>query len=77
MSREQRQQSFNDATVLVSLAFPRRDSESAQLYMMWTRCASYLKHVLSLKDCFRKEKKAFPSFTALKTYCELSNACQR
>ena len=77
MTREQRQQSFNDATILVSLAFPRRDSASAQLYLMWTRCALYLEHVLSLKDCFREEKNAYPPFTALKLYCELNNACQR
>ena len=77
MTREQRQQSFNDTTILVSLAFPRRDSASAQLYLRWTHCALYLEHVLSLKDCFREEIKASPAFTALKTYCELNNACQR
>ena len=77
MTREQRQQSFNDATILVSLAIPRRDSASAQLYLMWTRCALYLEHVISLEDFFREGIKASPEFTVLKTYCELNNACQR
>jgi hypothetical protein len=63
--------------MLVSHAFPRRDSDVAQLYLMWDRCALYLQHVLNLKDCFREEKKSNPTFTALKTYCDLNNACQR
>ncbi|OTA54814.1 Tetratricopeptide-like helical [Hypoxylon sp. EC38] len=77
MTPEQRQQAFNNATILVSKAFPRRDSNIAQLYLMWDRCALYLQHVISLKDCFREEKKANPKFVALQTYCDLNNACQR
>ncbi|TVY82554.1 hypothetical protein LSUE1_G002863 [Lachnellula suecica] len=77
MTPEQRNQSFDDAAVLISHAFPRRDSNVAQLYLMWERCALFLPHVLSLKDRFREEKKANPLFTAPRTYCELSNACQR
>ncbi|KAI1408047.1 hypothetical protein F5Y13DRAFT_205132 [Hypoxylon sp. FL1857] len=77
MTPEQRQKAFNDATILVSKAFPRRDSNVAQLYLMWDRCALYLQHVISLKDCFREEKKANPKFSALQTYCDLNNACQR
>lgn len=77
MTPEQRQQAFNDATILVSKAFPRRDSNVAQLYLMWDRCAMYLQHVISLKDCFREEKESNPNFAALQTYCDLNNACQR
>jgi hypothetical protein len=77
MTPEERNWSFNDAAVLVSQAFPQRDSNIAQLYLMWERCALFLPHVLALKDCFREEKKANPLFTAPTTYCELSNACQR
>lgn len=77
LTSSQRQKSFNDATILVSHAFPRRDSNVAQLYLMWDRCALYLKHVLALKDCFREEKKSDTGFSALKVYCDLNNACQR
>lgn len=77
MTIEQRQQSFNDTATLVSRAFPRRDSDVAQLYLMWARCALYLQHVLNLKDCFREERKSNIAFTAQKTYCDLNNACQR
>ena len=68
MTAEQRQQSFNDAAILVSHAFPRRDSTVAQLYLMWARCGLYLQHVLSLKDCFREERKSNPGFSAPQTY---------
>lgn len=77
MTSEQRNRSFDDAAVLVSHAFPRRDSNIAQLYLMWERCASFLPHVLGLKDCFREEMKLNFLFTAPRTYCELNNACQR
>ncbi|OTA87935.1 hypothetical protein M434DRAFT_130703 [Hypoxylon sp. CO27-5] len=77
MTPEQRQKAFNDATILVSKAFPRRDSNVAQLYLMWDQCALYLQHVISLKDCFREEKNANPSFVASPMYCDLNNACQR
>lgn len=77
MNRKQKQQAFDDACVLVSKAFPRRDSNVAQLYLMWDQCAKYLQHVISLKDCFRKEKTDDPTMTVLQTYCDLNNACQR
>jgi hypothetical protein len=77
MTPQQRQQAFDDASVLVSRAFPRRDSKSAHLYLVWDRCALYVQHVISLKACFREEKKLNPEFAALQTYCDLNNACQR
>ncbi|KAK1771978.1 hypothetical protein QBC33DRAFT_616154 [Phialemonium atrogriseum] len=77
MTPEQRQQAFNDATILVSKAFPRRDSNVVQLYLMWDRCAMYLQYLISLKDCFREEKESNPNFAALQTYCDLNNAYQR
>ncbi|KAI9668929.1 MAG: hypothetical protein M1829_005241 [Trizodia sp. TS-e1964] len=77
MSPEDRQKSFNDATQLVSAAFPRKDAELAQMYHLWKSCALYLPHVLSLRDAFREEKKANPSFSALMLFCDLNNACQR
>lgn len=77
LTPEQRQICFNDAAILVANAFPRRDTASAQLYLMWKQCAAILQHVLSLKDCFRKELEANPGFKALQVYCELNNACQR
>lgn len=77
MTPEQRQRSFDGAVILISNAFPRRDSEVAQLYQMWDRCAVLLQHVLSLKYCFREEAKLNPTFTALQTYCKCNNACQR
>ncbi|KAK0110116.1 hypothetical protein ONS95_002771 [Cadophora gregata] len=77
MTPEERIKSFEAAATLVSLAFPRRDSNIAQLYLMWERCALFLPHVLSLKDCFREERKSNPSFPAPRIYCELNNTCQR
>lgn len=77
MSSAERQRSFKDATILVSQAFPRRDSDIAQLYLMWDKCSLYLQHVLSLKDCCREELAVTPGFTVPPTYCDLSNACQR
>lgn len=77
MSLEERQKSFNDATLLVSAAFPRKDAEFAQMYHSWKLCSLYLPHVLNLRDCFREEKEAHPKFSALVPYCKLNNACQR
>ncbi|KAH8807474.1 P-loop containing nucleoside triphosphate hydrolase protein [Xylogone sp. PMI_703] len=77
MSPEDRQKSFDDATILVSAAFPRKDDEFAHMYHMWKPCALYLPHVLSLRDSFREEKKANSTFSASVLYCSLNNACQR
>lgn len=77
MTAEQRQQCFNDASILVASAFPRKDTEFAQLYHMWKPCSLYLQHVLSLRDFFREELASNARFAALKLYCELNNACQR
>lgn len=77
MSAEDRQRSFNDAALLVSAAFPRKDAEFAQLYHSWKACSRYLPHVLSLRDFFREERATNPKFTALVEYCRLNNACQR
>lgn len=77
MSPEERQNSFNDATRLVSAAFPRKDLEFSQMYHFWEPCSFYLPHVLSLRDSFREEKEANPDFSALAQYCVLNNACKR
>ncbi|KAF2722639.1 NB-ARC and TPR domain protein [Polychaeton citri CBS 116435] len=77
MGRQGRQRSFNDATLLVSAAFPRKDAKFAQMYHRWGECARYLPQVLSLRDSFREEKKSDPEFSALMLYCDLNNACQR
>lgn len=77
LSPEMRQKAFDDAAVLISHAFPRRDTASAQMYLVWNKCAALLQHVLSLKDCFRKEMEEHGDFKATQIYCELSNACQR
>ena len=72
-----RQKGFNDATMLVSAVFPRKDAEFSQLYQRWDTCALYLPHVLSLRDSFREEKRSNPEFSALMLYCDMNNACQR
>lgn len=77
MTPEQRQQCFNNATILVASAFPRQDTKSAQLYQKWKTCALYLQHVLSLRDNFGEELKVNPAFFVSTSYCELNNACQR
>ena len=74
---DDRQKSFNDATVLVSAVFPRKDAEFSQMYHRWNTCALYLPHVLRLRDSFREEKKTNPEFSALMLYCDMNNACQR
>jgi hypothetical protein len=77
MTPEERQQGFNDATILLASSFPRKDAQSAQLYQRWKACSLYLPHVLSLTDCFREEIKANPNFSVLPLYCELNNTCSR
>ncbi|KAF2790021.1 hypothetical protein K505DRAFT_365114 [Melanomma pulvis-pyrius CBS 109.77] len=77
MTPQQRQQSFNDAALLVAAAFPRKDSQNAQLYRFWNTCSLHLQHVLSLRDCFPEELRDNPMFLATKSYCELNNQCQR
>lgn len=77
MTPEQRQQSFNDASILLSQAFPRKNKDTAQLYLLWSLCGAYRPHVINLKDCFLEEKKSNPKFYALQTYCDMNNACQR
>jgi hypothetical protein len=77
MTAEERWQAFNDATVLVSRAFPHRTTIVANLYLKWDRCAVYLQHAISLKDCFREEKRRNSNFVPLQIYCELNNQCQR
>ena len=77
MTLEQRQTSFNNASCLISLAFPRRDSNSAVLYQKWKRCALCLPHILSLKDCFLEEKAGNPNFRVQQTFVDMNNACQR
>ncbi|KUJ22180.1 uncharacterized protein LY89DRAFT_778484 [Mollisia scopiformis] len=77
MTSEQRQEAFNNAAILMYHTHPRRDANRANLYLMWDLCAKYLLHVISLKDCFREEKKFNPKFTALSLYCSLNNSCQR
>lgn len=77
MTPQQRQQSFNDAATLVASAFPRKDSQNAQLYHFWNTCSLHLQHVLSLRDYFREELRDNSKFSATKSYCELNNRCQR
>lgn len=77
MTPERRQQSFSDASVLLSHAFPRKNKDTAQLYLLWSRCAVYRPHVINLKDCFLEERKFNSSFYALQAYCDMNNACQR
>jgi hypothetical protein len=77
MSFEQKQQTFLDASVLVSAAFPRRNPELGELFTMWPICAKYLQHVLYLKDHFREQQRANTRFSASTIYCELNNSCQR
>ncbi|KAG4440806.1 hypothetical protein IFR05_003734 [Cadophora sp. M221] len=69
MTSEQRQEDFNNAAILTYHTYPQRDANRANLYLMWDLCAKYLLHVISLKDCFREEKKLNPKFTALSLYC--------
>ncbi|KAJ8132131.1 hypothetical protein O1611_g1492 [Lasiodiplodia mahajangana] len=77
MTPKQKQDAFRDATILVANAFPQRNTQVATLYLEWDRCAPYLKHVISLKECFRQEHASDSSFVATRLYCNLSNMCQR
>lgn len=75
LTLEQRKNAFAIATALVAKEFPQRGSYDATLYAMWRKCASYLPHVLHLKNCFREEHAADPSFIASPLYCDLNNMC--
>ncbi|KAF4551560.1 Hypothetical protein D9617_13g100610 [Elsinoe fawcettii] len=77
MSTQERQQCFAEATELVSRAFPRRENDSATLWLKWKGCADHLQHVLFLRDCLEQEWKESHQIVATATYCDLSNACQR
>lgn len=77
LTLEQKQQAFNDAVVLLYNVFPRRDTNQANLYLKWDRCATYMRHVIRLKDCFREERKESLAFAAMPLYCNLNNSCQR
>lgn len=76
MSSQEKQQCFNNAATLIHLAFPQHD-ERATLYQKWDQCALLLPHVLSLTDCFKKEKALNREFRASTAYCELANLCER
>lgn len=76
MTPEMKQQSFNDAVILIHLVFPQLDGVS-QLYQTWDRCTELLPHVLSLKDAFREEITANRNFKAPWQFCELANLCER
>lgn len=77
MTPEERQQSFNDATVFLYAAFPGLDPDTKQLYPVWPTCAMYLPHALSMLDSFQQELKANPEFKVLVQYCRLNNNVAR
>jgi len=78
MTPDQRKQAFHNATMLLEKAFPKRDSTVAQLYQTWDSCATYLPHVISLKNFFGEEKALDgDDFVPLQAYCDLNNRCQR
>ena len=77
MSPEDRQRSFNDATVFLYAAFPGLDPESKQLYPSWPTCAMYLPHALSMLDAFQQELKDNPEFKILFQYCRMNNNVAR
>jgi hypothetical protein len=77
LTQEQRQQSFNDAVILVAHAFPKRDPKFFHMFHNWKRCSLYLQHVLSLRDFFREELKANKDFAAPASHCRLNTDCQR
>ncbi len=77
MSAEERQQSFNDATIFLWTSFPGLDPEAQQLYPVWSTCALYLPHVLTMMNAFKQEVKSTPEFKVLVQYCRLNNNVAR
>lgn len=77
MTPEQRQQSFNDATLFLFAAFPRLGPNTGQLYPVWPVCALYLPHALSMLNAFQQERKNNPEFKVLVEYCMLNNNVAR
>ncbi|KAJ6084951.1 hypothetical protein N7499_004580 [Penicillium canescens] len=68
---------FSNAVALIFNVFPRQDDEKGQLYEQWAQCNTYLQHVIYLKDSFKENHKADPSFCATPQFCELLVECQR
>ncbi|KAL9104085.1 MAG: hypothetical protein Q9163_000937 [Psora crenata] len=77
MTPEERQQRFNDATMFLWNAFPGLDPETQQLYPVWSTCALYLPHALTMLGAFEEEHKANPEFKVLVQYCRLNNNVAR
>lgn len=68
---EKRQQAFNDAVYLLSIAFPRTTSGKGQLYDEWAECRLCSQHVLSLKNNFKESLKSDEPLKATRVFLGL------
>lgn len=67
------QELFDDASQLLDVAFPRRPRQSHQMHIVWSTCALYLQHVLSIMEIYNHETRLKPS----KNFCQLLVKCAR
>ncbi len=67
------QKTFDDASQLLDVAFPRRPKQSHQMHVVWSTCALYLQHVLSVMEIYNEESPLKPS----QDFCQLLIKCAR
>lgn len=77
LTKDERQEAFNNATHLVNAAFPRHDSTNAQLYRVWEKCAICLPQVMRLQDAFHEELMLNENFRPDFSFCGMNTFCQR
>ncbi|KAG8629357.1 hypothetical protein KVT40_003222 [Elsinoe batatas] len=75
MTPQQRRQSFTAAGTLLAGVFPQPHPQAATLWLQWGTCATYLQHVLHLKNCFLEELTLDNSLIATLEYCVVNNSC--
>jgi hypothetical protein len=64
------QEAFNNATALLSLAFPSKKRDSDQMYSVWDQCQKYIANVLSLLGNYKEHPlKPTADFYNLLTAC--------
>lgn len=77
MVPEQRRRAFDNTVELLSCVLPKIDQEKGQLYEGWEEYNRYLQHMISLRDIFDEDKKAFSVYTASQKLCQVFNEYQR
>ena len=75
MRDSHRQTAFEDATKLLSAAFPKRTAVSTQYYDQWVECEKYVPHVPSLKENNNNESRPPNALKPINKFCQLLADC--